>query len=105
MPSATSAAISVMRGPSAPTSTGGLPYGFGPGSNVGVISVCVVNSPRKSSGASPSHAARIALIASTISRMRAAGRDHVEPKRRSICGLICEPRPSRNRPFVSTWRS
>ena len=44
-PSATSAAVRVITGPSAPSSTGGTPYGFGPGTNVGGISVCRVNSP------------------------------------------------------------
>ena len=94
-----------MRGPSAPISTGGGPNGFGPGLKFGVISVWVVNSPRKSSLAVPSHAAKIALIANTHSRMRGTGRDHWAPKRFSIAGFTCEPRPRRNRPPDSTCRS
>ena len=39
-PSATVAAFSVMRGPRPATQTGGGPWGFGPGSNIGVMSVC-----------------------------------------------------------------
>jgi hypothetical protein len=42
MPSATSAAISFILGPSAPTRILGMPWGFGPGSNAGVINVWVV---------------------------------------------------------------
>ena len=38
-PSATVAAFSVMRGPSPASHTGGGPCGFGPGSNIGVMSV------------------------------------------------------------------
>ena len=38
------------------------------------------------------------MIASTISRMRATGLLHVIEKRFSMCGRICEPRPSTNRP-------
>ncbi len=38
-PSPTSPATSVMRGPTAARKTGGFPYGLGPGSNIGVISV------------------------------------------------------------------
>ena len=37
--------------------------------------------------------------------MRAAGCDHGMLKRFSMWGLICEPRPSRNRPFENAWRS
>lgn len=40
-PSATSAAVRVITGPSAPSSTDGAPYGLGPGSKVGAMMVCV----------------------------------------------------------------
>src|SRR6266545_1593570 len=40
MPSATCAAVAVICGPTAAISTGGGPYGFGPGENIGVIKVC-----------------------------------------------------------------
>ena len=36
--------------------------------------------------------------ASTYSRMRAAGRDHGELNRRSMCPFTCEPRPTIRRP-------
>ena len=45
MPSATSAAISFIFGPSAPTRIGAMPWGLGPGSNAGVESVWRVYSP------------------------------------------------------------
>ena len=105
MPSATSAEISVIFGPSAPTRMGGGPNGLGPGSNAGVISVWVVNSPRKSSFDSRCHAAKIALVASTCSRMRAAGRDHCAPNRFSMWARTCDPSPSRKRPRLSSCRS
>ena len=65
--SATSAAVRVITGPSAPSSTGGGPYGFGPGLKFGGISVWVENSPRKFNGALPSQAANTALMAATVS--------------------------------------
>jgi hypothetical protein len=37
--------------------------------------------------------------------MRLAGCDHGIENRRSMCGLICEPSPSRNRPSLISWRS
>ncbi len=40
-PSATSPAISVMRGPTPPSQTFGIPWGLGPGSKNGVIRVWV----------------------------------------------------------------
>ena len=46
----------------------------------------------------------IARIATTISRMRAAGRPHSELNRFSMCGRTCEPRPSRKRPLLNTCR-
>ena len=39
----------------------------------------------------------MARTASTNSRMRGFGRDHGWPKRRSMCGRICEPSPRRKR--------
>lgn len=104
-PSATSAAVRVICGPSAPRRTGGAPYGFGPGTNVGGISVCRVNSPRKSRRMPSCQDARMALTASTISRIWATGRSQVAPYLCSMWGRICEPRPSRKRPLVSSWRS
>ena len=104
-PSATSAAVRVITGPRAPSRTGGGPNGFGPGLNVGGISVCRVCSPRKSSREPSCHAVRIAFTASTISRIRSAGGVHVAPYRCSMCGRICDPSPSRNRPRDITCRS
>ena len=49
--------------------------------------------------------AQIARIASTISRIRAAGRDHGIENRFSMCGLICEPSPRIARPSENVWRS
>jgi hypothetical protein len=43
---------------------------------------------------------KIARIARTTSRMRATGGSMAAPKRFSICGLICDPRPSMNRPLL-----
>ena len=41
---------------------------------------------------------QIARIAWTNSRIRAAGFDQGIEKRRTMCGLICEPRPRVKRP-------
>ena len=68
-----------MIGPSAPINTGGGPNGLGPGLKLGAIKVWVKNSPRKSNRDNPSHAAKIALIAATVSAIRAAGRSHLLP--------------------------
>jgi hypothetical protein len=97
-PSATWAAVRVMIGPSAPSSTGGGPNGLGPGLKLGAMMVCVKNSPRKFNGARPSQAANTALIAATASAIRGAGRSHLLPYRFSMCARTCEPSPSRNRP-------
>ena len=78
-PSATSAAVRVITGPKAPSSTGGGPNGLGPGLKLGAMMVWVKNSPRKSMRHWPSHAAKIALIAATVSAIRAAGRSHLLP--------------------------
>ena len=45
------------------------------------------------------------MVASTASRIRAAGRDQVAPYRFSTWGLIWLPSPSRNRPLLSSCRS
>ncbi len=59
-PSATSPATSVIRTPTAAKKIGGLPYGVGPGSNLGVIRAWVKNSPSKRSGSLVFHACHIA---------------------------------------------
>ena len=64
-----------------------MPCGFGPGSNAGVDSVCRVYSPSKRSGVRSCQCSRMALIASTHSRMCATGRPNSPPKRFSTCGL------------------
>ncbi len=53
---------------------------------------------RKASGASSLKHRQMARRASTNSRMRATGFDHVALKRFSMCGLICEPSPRMKRP-------
>ncbi len=47
----------------------------------------------------------MALMASTISPIRRAGRDHCSLKRRSMWGRICEPSPNPKRPSVNSCRS
>ena len=78
-PSATSAAVRVMIGPSAPMSTAGGPKGLGPGLKFGGISVWVKCLPRKFNGALPSQQSKMALIAVTVSAMRSAGLAHCAP--------------------------
>ena len=48
---------------------------------------------------------QMARIASTNSRMRAAGCDHGIEKRFVMCGLICEPKPRMKRPPEKACRS
>ena len=75
-PSATSAALRVITGPNAPTNIGGGPNGLGPGLKFGGINVWVKNSPRNSRRELPSQASKMALIAATVSAIRAAGLPH-----------------------------
>ena len=82
-----------------------MPCGFGPGLNAGVDSVWRVYSPSKRSGVPSCQCSRIALIASTHSRMCATGRPNSPPKRFSTCAFTCVPRPRRNRPPDSSCRS
>ena len=69
LPSATSAAISFIFGPSAPTRIFGIPKGLGPGAKAGVMSVCVVYSPRNSRRVPSCQLCRIAFVARTHSRI------------------------------------
>ena len=78
-PSATSAASRTICGPSPPMAMGGMPYGWGPGLNIGGIRVCEENSPRKSSRSPVSQVAKMARRAPTSSRIRAMGRSNEAP--------------------------
>ncbi len=56
-------------------------------------------------GASSFQHSQMALMASTISRILAAGRDHSIEKRLVMCGLIWVPSPRMNRPLLWNCRS
>ena len=47
----------------------------------------------------------MARMARISSRIRGAGCDHGIENRFSMWGLICDPRPSMNRPLDRVWRS
>ena len=67
--------------------------------------MCVKNSPRNLGRSPVSQLSQIARIASTNSRIRAAGFDHGIEKRLVMCGSTCEPRPRLNRPPDRSCRS
>ena len=104
-PSATSAAMAHIFGPSPPTTTDGGGQGPGGGENTGVMSVWVRNGPRWSSGSPSCHVAKIARTASTVSRIRATGRSKSAPNRRSTWVRIWVPSPRVNRPPDNACRS
>src|ERR671916_777547 len=90
MPSATSAAIWFIRGPRAPTRILGMPHGFGPGSNATVIRVWRVYSPSNANGVPFCQWSRIALVASTHSRIWATG---LPQRQQQVVGVLEGERP------------
>ena len=103
-PSATSPATSIIRSRTAARYTGGAPCGWGRGRKAGGISVCEVNSPRKSSGSPVSHAAR---SRAARGRTRASGGRGATRGRRSgarRARATCVPSPRTKRPPVRSCR-
>ncbi len=105
MPSATCAATRVINGPVADNTIRGRGASVFSGVYVGGINECSKYTPTNSSREPFYQHSKIPFMAVMNSRICAAALCQGMLKRRSMCGLTCEPNPSTRRPFEKALRS